>query len=768
MRQKKSSAIGATWAAVDSRLGGGAENQSPRLSERNFGGREMSIEINGQHITLHTKSSTYQMSVKNGLLVHLYYGSRLDGSFADCRTQLGFHSFSPFPYDCVEERLSPDLLPMEYPVSGGGEFRTPALSVEFEDGSRVCDLRFAGAEILDGKPELKGLPAFFDREGVSQTLEICLRDTVYDLRVYLLYTVFEQYDAITRSARIVNRTGGTVILNAALSTCLDFFDDSLDFITFYGKHIGERSLNRARLSNNKLVCESVRGASSHQQNPFVITAERDCGEKRGVCYGSAFVYSGNFTASLESTQIHTARLVLGINPTGFRYVLSDGEEFQAPEVIHVYSEAGFGAMSRNYHRIIRRHLFRGEYSHSVRPVLLNNWEATYFRFDAEKLCQIAEKAKSIGADTFVLDDGWFKGRNNDRSSLGDWVVDENKLGCSLKELISRVNAMGLRFGLWFEPECVSENSDLYRSHPEWCLQAPGRPGSLSRHQWVVDMSNPDAVDCIFGQMKAILDENPIGYVKWDFNRHLSDIYSPVRDSARQGEVSHRYMLGVYDLLERLHNRYPNLLIEGCSGGGGRFDCGMLYYSPQIWTSDNTDPICRLDIQYGTSFCYPIISMGSHVTVSPNHQTRRVTPFKTRSSVAMAGTYGFELDLTKLSEEEIAFLNDETAFYRKYAPLVLEGDYYRLTAPGGEHMAWEIVSESADRALITVVQTQARCNCKPFFLQADGLDASAEYTVVIDGTPLEQPMTGCALMKIGFPVATLNAEYTSVRIELLRK
>lgn len=726
----------------------------------------MSIKIKENHFTLHTRSSTYQMSVENGMLLHLYYGKRLDDSFADINAKVGFHSFSPFPYDCCDLLLSPDLLPMEFPVYGGGEFRTPALSIEFSDGSRVCDLRFVNAEISDTKPLLRGLPCSHDESGASQTLEIILKDTLYNLRVHLLYSVFEEYDIITRSARIVNNTGNAVFLNSALSTCIDFTDDELDFITFYGKHLGERSFNRSQLSNNKLVCESVRGSSSHQQNPFVITAQRDCGERHGICIGSALVYSSNFTASLESTQIHTARLVMGINTAAFRYKLEAAEEFQTPEAVHAYSFEGFGKMSRNYHRFVRNHIFRGQRSHAVRPVLLNNWEATYFKFNAEKLYEIAKSSSSVGADTFVLDDGWFMHRNSDRSSLGDWIADEEKLGCPLSELIKRITALGMKFGIWFEPECISENSELYRTHPEYCLQAPGRKGSLSRHQWVIDMANPKAVDCIFNMMKNILDENPIDYIKWDFNRNLSDIYSSVLEADRQGEVSHRYILGVYDLLGRLCDRYPNLLIEGCSGGGGRFDLGMLYYSPQIWTSDNTDPICRLEIQYGTSFCYPICSVGSHVTASPNHQTRRITPLKTRSTVAMAGTYGFELNLTSLSDEEREFLKSETAAYRSYAPLVLFGDYYRLTPPGGELMAWELVSETKDRALITAVQTKPRCNAKPFTVKAEGLKEDAVYTLTIDGEKNEERYTGCALMNIGIRLATLGAEYSSVRIELI--
>ncbi len=725
----------------------------------------MSININGKYITLNTEGATYQMAVNEGLLTHLYFGEKLDDSTADINAQVGFHSFSPFPYDLDEKALSHDLLPLEYSASGSGEFRTPALTVTFADGSSACDLRFKNAKILSEKPVLSGLPASFDNENISETLEIELCDTVFDLRVFLLYSVFPKYDIITRSVRVVNQTGEDVFLSSVQSANLDFTDNDFDFINFYGRHIGERSLCRTHLEHNKISCESMRGSSSHQQNPFVIVCRPNCGEKSGFCIGNALVYSGNFEASIESTQIDTARLVMGINRNGFRYKLSDGEEFTAPEIVQAISFEGFGRMSRNYHRFIRNHITKGIRSRQMRPVLINNWEATYFKFNAEKLVKIAENAKRIGVDTFVLDDGWFGGRNNDRSSLGDWFVDEEKLGCSLKKLISDINALGLKFGLWFEPECISENSDLFRNHPEFCLKTPNRKGSLSRHQWVINMADPKAVDCIFEMMKNILDENPIDYVKWDFNRHLTDVYSSALPADRQGEVYHRYVLGVYDLLERLCNRYPNLLIEGCSGGGGRFDLGMLYYSPQIWTSDNTDPICRLDIQYGTSFCYPISSMGSHVTASPNHQTRRPTPLKTRSSVAMAGSYGFELDLTKLNDEEIEFLNGETKEFRRFSPLVLNGDYYRLTDTEKDFMAWELVSEDKSHALITAVRTKAFFNAKPILIKADGLKENAIYSVIVDGVKREKSLTGCALMKIGLILPDLREQYSACRIEL---
>ena len=421
----------------------------------------------------------------------------------------------------------------------------------------------------------------------------------------------------------------------------------------------------------------------------------------------------------------------------------------------------------SYHNVIRRHLFRGKYADAKRPILINNWEATYFNFNAEKLISIAKQAKNIGVDTFVLDDGWFKGRNGDNSSLGDWFVDEEKLGCPLNKLISEIEKLGMKFGLWFEPECVSENSDFYRAHPEWVLQAPDRKGALGRKQWVIDMSNPMAVDAVFKMMSDILDNNNIEYIKWDFNRSLTDVYSHYYPAEKQGEVHHRYILGVYNLLERIHEHYPQVLIEGCASGGGRFDCGMLYYTPQIWASDNTDPMHRIDIQYGTSFCYPIISMGSHITESPNHVTKRETPVSTRSNVAMSGTFGFELDLTKVSEEEMEVLNRETEFYNKYSGLIRNGDYYRLTF-NERYVAWQFVSEDKSESLAVLVQKQSNIDFKPIIQKFEGLEPDMMYNVIIDGVKRDDLYSGIALMEIGLNVRTIKYEGTSTRIEIIAK
>lgn len=727
----------------------------------------MSVEIRGNIITLNTKNTTYQMAVnENNGLSHLYYGNRLDDSFASERGKVGYHTLMPLSYDGRNRELSPAVCPLEYSAYGGGDFRTTPLKVRFGDGSSVCDLRFENATIIDKKPVLEGLPALHDNIGKSQSVEVCLKDKIYDLRVYLLYTAFEDCDIISKSVRVENHTGCDIVLESVLSTCLDNYEDDFDFISFYGKPLYERSLNRTHLTELKLTCESRRGSSSHQNNPFVIFCSRNCDEKVGQAYGSAFVYSGNFTASMEKTQIGTTRFVMGINPENFEFVLKDGDVFQAPEVIHSFSNQGFSKLSHNFHNVIRKHLFRGKYADATRPILINNWEATYFKFNAEKLIAIAKEAKKIGVDTFVLDDGWFLGRNGDSSSLGDWFVDEEKLGCPLNELINGINAMGMKFGLWFEPECISENSELYRNHPEWVLQAPDRKGLLGRKQWVIDMANKEAVDAIFGMMSDILDNNNIEYIKWDFNRYLTDVYSHAFSDKAQGEVMHKYVLGVYDLLERLYNRYPDMLIEGCASGGGRFDCGMLYYTPQIWASDNTDPMHRVDIQYGTSFCYPVISMGSHVTASPNHITRRNTPLKTRSNVAMAGTFGFELDLTKLTQEEIETLSCETEFYKSHSELIRNGDYYRLNSSTGRYIAWQFVSPDKNKSLAVLVQKENHIDYKPIIQKFEGLNANAKYQVIIDGEKRDTIYSGTALMEIGLNIRTIKYESESTRIEIL--
>ena len=736
----------------------------------------MPIRITDKHILLDSQHVSYQMGVNEcGLLLHLYYGKKLDGSIAAVNGELGIFSFEPYPYDGVEQyenprhcrQSSPGVCPLEYPVSGTGDFRTPALTLRMPDGSYTCDLRFESARVLEAKPKLQGLPATYDNGGESETVEVCLKDTVYDLRVYLLYTVFEKQDVITRSARIENRTGAEVVLESALSACIDSYENGWECITLCGGYAHEREACRTPITQNRTVCESRRGASSHHKNPFMILCEPTCTETQGECFGAALCYSGNFVASAEETPIGTTRFVMGIHECDFHWHLKDGEAFVTPEVIFSYSAVGLGKLSQNFHKIIRNNLCRGKYRNANRPILINNWEATYFDFNTEKLVGIAKRARDIGVDTLVMDDGWFGARNDDTTSLGDWFVNEERLGTTLRELIDRIHALGMKFGIWFEPECVSEKSELYKAHPDWCLQVPNRLGALARNQWVLDMSNPAVTDALFAMLCRILDENPINYVKWDFNRNLTDVYSHVADSEHQGEVAHRYVLGLYSLLERLCERYPDLLIEGCSGGGGRFDCGMLYYTPQIWTSDNTDAMCRTHIQYGTSFCYPVSAVSAHISASPNHQTGRATPPYTRSSVAMAGTFGYELDLTKLSDEDIALFASETAFFRKWRDVIREGDYHRLSSPDDLYVAWEIASEDKSRALLTAVKTRIQLAYKPVIVKLRGLDETATYTVTQDGKEYGT-FTGCALMNVGVRLQYGGEEYTATRFEIVRK
>ncbi len=600
--------------------------------------------------TLHTKDTTYQMKVDQyGFLLHLYYGRKTRGNmdYLLCYADRGF---SGNPYDAGEDRTySMDVLPQELPCQGTGDFRSTAVAVKNTDGSYGCDFRYQGYRITKGKYGIPGLPAVYAGEDEAETLEIDLEDKVTGVWVTLLYGVLPGLNIITRSARIQNKGKGKIYLEKAQAACLDFVGGAYDLICFYGRHTSERNVHRSPVGHNAQVIGSRRGTSSHQYNPMMILAGKETTEDAGSCYALSFVYSGGFKGEAEKDQFNQTRVLLGLPDEQFSYPLEAGEVFHVPEVVLTYSEKGLARLSQNLHTCFRTHLCRGKYRDKVRPVLLNSWEASYFDFNGESIYQLAEQAAELGAEMLVMDDGWFGKRSDDYRALGDWYVNEEKLGEPLGELIKKINGLGLKFGIWFEPEGVNEDSDLYRAHPDWALTIPGRKPVRARNQLLLDFSRKDVVDYIFEQMCKVLDQGNVEYVKWDLNRSLSDCFS--RNTEDQGRVQYDYMLGLYDFLERLVNRYPNLLLEGCSGGGGRFDAGMLYYSPQIWCSDNSDAIDRVAIQYGTSFGYPASSVGAHVSAVPNHQTGRVTPFHTRGVVAMAGAFGYELDPKKLSEEE---------------------------------------------------------------------------------------------------------------------
>lgn len=714
--------------------------------------------------TLQTRHTTYQFKADaNRVLLHTYYGPKIRGGDMSRLIRYADRGFSPNPDEAGTDRTySLDTLPQEYSGSGAGDFRLPSLELELADGSYMADLRYVDFRMEKGKYTLEGMPAFWGSPEEADTLAVILEDAAARVRVELLYGVFEEYDLITRAVRIVNGGDTPVRLRRAASLCLDFPSARLDLLSFDGGHVKERRLNRSRLRPGVQSVGSVRGISSHQHNPFVVLCEPEADEDHGICYGAALLYSGNFEAAVERAQFEDARLTLGIHPFHFCWTLEPGQSFTAPEAALVCSPCGFGQMSRQFHRAIRSHLLRDVWKDRRKPVQVNSWEAFYFDYDHQRLLQFARESAALGVELFVLDDGWFGHRNNDSTSLGDWFVNEEKLPGGLAALSREIHGLGMELGLWIEPEMVSEESCLYRAHPDWVLNPPGRPYTRGRCQLVLDFTRDEVREAVFQALQALLDTAHVAYLKWDMNRALAQVWSASLPGERQGEVYHRYVLGVYDLLERIRQANPQTLIEGCSGGGGRFDMGMLYYTPQIWCSDNTDAIDRLFIQYGTSFAYPPSTMGAHVSAVPNEQTGRSVPLETRGIVAMSGTFGYEMDLGILSEAEKATVARQIRDYREGYDLIQQGDYYRLTAPSpdGPPTAWLHVSPDRRRALLCLVAGQAHAGAPFHRIRLKGLDPERQYR--LDGE--EELWPGDVLMQAGYSLPVLG-EYQSLRIWL---
>ena len=709
---------------------------------------------------INTDHTTYLMGIADDRYVgHVYYGKKIH----DCRGAGAFLRTGEAPYvpsKNLREKCSfMDTFPMEYPSWGVGDYRESCLMVRSSRGHRACELIYDRHRIFDGKPGLEGLPATFATDaGPAQTLEIECTDPCLGLRVILSYSVFADSDAVIRGVRLVNEGQDTLYIERVLSACLDMDHEDFEMLTLNGSWARERHMTRCPVGPGRHIASSVRGESSHQEHPFMALLPPGTTQDTGHVYAMHFVYSGNFLAVAQNSQFDSVRMAMGIHPDGFEWVLEPGAAFTAPEVVCVYSDEGLGKMTRTFHDLYRGHLIRSPYLHKERPILINNWEATYFDFDGDKLVAIAKAARAAGIEMLVMDDGWFGHRNSDDSSLGDWTVNEAKLPGGLKTLVARIRAEGLKFGLWFEPEMISPDSQLYRDHPDWALQVPGRTATLSRCQYVLDLSRPEVLEHVYESVARILRSAQIDYVKWDMNRQLTDMGSFDLPSERQGELYHRYVLGVYALMERLIGEFPDLLLENCSGGGARFDPGMLYYSPQIWCSDDTDAVERLAIQEGTALIYPLSCMGAHVSDCPNHTVGRVTPMATRGHVALAGTFGYELDITAISETDRMAIREQTQMYHKYHGLVREGDYYRIASWQENHCydCWEVVSRDRGEALVTFVQVLSQANHKSRKIRLKGLEASALYR--LEGT--DRVYSGQLLMNGGFLVERAFGDFAS--------
>ena len=733
---------------------------------------------------LNTPNTSYVIGIADAekFVGHAYYGERLSEDDVTYLMRTGEAPFTPDKNS--RDRLSfLDCFPQEYPTQGIGDYRESAIVVKSAGGHNALQLNLTDYRIYRGKEKLQGLPATWGSEEDTETLELTLEDKVLHVKAILSYSIFEGIDAVVRSVCIVNAGTEPVMLEKVMSASIDMDDAGYDKIILHGSWARERYIDRTPVNHGVQSTSSLRGESGHQQQPFMALLSHSTTQDVGDIYGMHLIYSGNCMTLADKGQFDNIRLMTGINPAGFSWKLNPGEEFQAPEAVLVYSKEGIGGMSRVFHDLYRQHLIRGEYRDKKRPILINNWEATYFDFNTEKIVKIAEKAASLGVEMMVLDDGWFGTRNDDNQGLGDWTVNCEKLPGGLDPLIGQINALGMKFGLWIEPEMVNENSQLYRTHPDWALTLPGRKPAMGRNQLVLDLSRPEVVDYLAGVIGKLLREHHIEYIKWDMNRSMSDVYSRAFPAEQQGEIMHRYMLGVYALAERLTQGFPEVLFEGCAGGGGRFDAGMLCYYPQIWCSDDTDAIERLTIQHGTSFGYPVCTMGAHVSACPNHQTGRTTPIDTRAVVAMSGTFGYELDLGKLKRAECTAVKNQIKRFKRLNDLIRTGDYYRLTDPAENayFTAWQFAAEDGSEALLNLVVTHPQANPLPIHLCFCGLEEDAVYELdgidyfgsryahdVEDGIHKGMRFSGSTLLYAGLVLPQLFGDYPSVQLHLTRK
>ena len=677
--------------------------------------------------------------MENGQLENLYYGKKIHDK----------EDFAYFHDEAMRSQMSvcipePGLLSMqytrqEYPSYGTGDYRSPAVTIAQENGSRIIDFKYAGHEIYSGKKEILPLPAtYVEGKEEAETLEVTLHDNVMDTDLILSYTIYEAYPVITRNTKFVHKGKEKIVLERAMSASVEFLDMDYEMVQLSGGWTRERYVKIRKLEMGIQSIQSLNGTCcGAEHNPFLALKRPHTTESQGEVYGFSLVYSGNYLGQVEVSTFDMTRVMMGINPEDFSWELKSGESFQTPEVVMVYSDKGLNKMSQTYHRLYRKRLMHGEWRDKARPILLNNWEATYFDFNEEKILTIAKKAKEAGVELFVLDDGWFGARNDDYRGLGDWYVNLEKLPDGISGLSKKVEELGLKFGLWVELEMVNKDSDLYRAHPDWIISAPNRFESHARHQNVLDFSRKEVVDYIYEMIAKVIRESSISYIKWDMNRYMSEPYSKGSAPCEQGKVMHKYILGVYDLYTRLTTEFPHILFESCASGGARFDPAMLYFAPQTWCSDDTDASERTKIQYGTSYVYPIVSMGSHVSAGPNHQMHRITPIETRANVAYFGTFGYELDLNLLSDAEIETVKKQIAFMKEHRELIqMDGDFYRLLSPfEGNETAWMVVSSDKTQAVAAFYQRLNKVNASWLRLKLDGLDANTKYEVSCDMAPV---------------------------------
>ena len=695
------------------------------------------------HLTNGEISYIFRVS-EDAKLLQLYYGAAVPERNYSYLVELQHRPMTTYRKE-GDLRYSLEHMRQEFPEYGTTDFRHPAICLRQENGSRITDFVYISHQIADGKPALEGLPATYtDDPTETKSLILTLRDAVTEVEVQLFYTIFANLPVIARSSKVLNQGRETCYLESLTSLSLDLPDADYDWLQLSGAWARERHIKERSLQQGIQSIESTRGISGPHHNPFIALKRSETTEFSGPVLGAALVYSGNFLIQAEVDTYNVTRLQLGINPFGFEWKLAAGQSFTSPEVLLVYSEQGINGMSQAFHQLFRRSLARGHWRERARPVLINNWEATYFNFSEDQLLDLAENAQQVGVELFVLDDGWFGQRTNDRAGLGDWFVNQERLPQGLGALAERIHGLGMQFGLWFEPEMVNKESQLYRDHPDWLLAVPDRKPHHGRNQFVLDYSRPEVVDEIFKRLSTVIEEAKLDYIKWDMNRPLTDVFSTAWPADQQGEIFHRYVLGVYDLYERLIRRYPTLLFESCSSGGGRFDPGILYYAPQAWTSDDSDAIERLKIQYGTSLLYPLSSMGAHVSIVPNHQTNRLTPLKTRGNVAFFGSFGYELDLNQLKPEELTEVREQIAFYKRYREMIHNGTFYRLQSPFKEdgQTAWMVVSQDQNTALLGTFKVLNQVNCSHQRLQLKGLAKDKVYRLE------ESAYTGVELMRVG--------------------